>query len=442
MSPNDHLFITRQYYAYNGLFNSTRALYISTYSLVLNQVLGLPLAWLPWVLVANLLFTMLTEIPTGAFADIAGRRRSFLYAISLTGLGYLVYAGAIESYAPPVLMMVIVVVAELLLALGYTFYSGALEAWMVDLRADHDQIALKAVFSRGQLIKNLLYVAGGLVGIALFLFDLPWLSTFAVGASICMLLLLHGFRRMVSDKAPVVMPSERSPTIGLSTYTGHVRRSLIKLRTHPAITRLMVSAAVAFFVLQFVVFFWPLYLVQLLATDATSDRIGESAVLLAASWVLAYGARALGNAIPTLRILRKKHFMGILISLSVSSIAMLILAALTQLTGIVSIMTLGIVSTLLYGLVRFGEGVGDPLRQFLLNRLLDPRDRSTMLSLNSTLSMLVSAVGLTFCAFALQQGATVPILLSVSAIAQLATLALYYRVLSSKVGHAHAPRGS
>lgn len=73
--------VARQYYIYNASFNASRAVYISTYSLFLTQVLGFPISWAPWLLAANLVSTMMAEVPTGAYGiSLGGTRVSRLHA--------------------------------------------------------------------------------------------------------------------------------------------------------------------------------------------------------------------------------------------------------------------------------------------------------------------------------------------------------------------------
>ena len=74
------------YYVLNAWFNSSRAVYISTYSLFLVLVLQLKLEHIPWLLVVNLLVTTMSELPTGAYADLMGRRRSFLLGVIILSM--------------------------------------------------------------------------------------------------------------------------------------------------------------------------------------------------------------------------------------------------------------------------------------------------------------------------------------------------------------------
>src|SRR3989344_3967159 len=64
------------------------------------------------------------EISTGAFADVFGRKLSFLLSCSLFAVGMFVY-GLADSFWG-------FAAAEAISALGNTFSSGAFQAWLID----------------------------------------------------------------------------------------------------------------------------------------------------------------------------------------------------------------------------------------------------------------------------------------------------------------------
>ena len=66
----------------------------------------------------------LLEVPTGAVADIFGRRFSYLLSNLVIAAGFLFYgfSGTLVGF----------MLAEAILALGATLTSGALDAWFVD----------------------------------------------------------------------------------------------------------------------------------------------------------------------------------------------------------------------------------------------------------------------------------------------------------------------
>jgi len=112
------------------------------------------------VSIVNLFFMVsvfLLEVPTGAIADLWGRKFSFVLSSVINGIGFFVYSLA-NSFSG-------FIVAEMIIALGMTLTSGALRAWLVD--------SLHFVSWDGQLINvfrlegrviNLAKLAGGLTG--------------------------------------------------------------------------------------------------------------------------------------------------------------------------------------------------------------------------------------------------------------------------------------
>lgn len=120
------------------------------------------------VFTANAVFTIgmvVFEIPTGVFADLRGRRASFLLSLAVLFAGTLGYV-SIASIGGGLFLFSLM---SVVLGLGYTFYSGAMEAWLVDaLKASGYTGQLDQVFSRGAIVSGAAMligsVGGGLLG--------------------------------------------------------------------------------------------------------------------------------------------------------------------------------------------------------------------------------------------------------------------------------------
>lgn len=120
------------------------------------------------------------EIPTGAFADVFGRKTSYVMSCGLLGLGMLLYfvSSSFWGFA----------LAECVSAIGATFASGAFQAWVVDTLKHHGYTGtLTKLFAREQQVSQGMGILGGLSGalIADVSIALPWLIaagiTFATG---------------------------------------------------------------------------------------------------------------------------------------------------------------------------------------------------------------------------------------------------------------------
>lgn len=107
------------------------------------------------------------EIPTGAIADVFGRKLSFVLSGFLSALGFFFYyiSKSFWGFA----------LAEVTIAIGSTLASGAFQAWLVDKLKYHNyQGELKKVFSYEQSLQAVVVVIGGVLGAYLGKFNLAW----------------------------------------------------------------------------------------------------------------------------------------------------------------------------------------------------------------------------------------------------------------------------
>lgn len=102
------------------------------------------------------------EVPTGALADIIGRRLSVLASFVIRAV---CYSALFLSKSPAV-----AIAGTVFAAIGGTFYSGALEAWVVDELGEGGD--LDRLFSRGRIAENVGLIAGTMLGAFAGRFDL------------------------------------------------------------------------------------------------------------------------------------------------------------------------------------------------------------------------------------------------------------------------------
>jgi MFS family permease len=106
-----------------------------------------------WFMLCMFLF----EVPTGAFADLVGRKRSMLLGCGVAIVGTLVYVSHPGFY--------IFLAAETILACGYTLLSGAEEALVYDTLLALDRSGeSKRIFSRMESFKLVGIILGALLG--------------------------------------------------------------------------------------------------------------------------------------------------------------------------------------------------------------------------------------------------------------------------------------
>jgi len=160
--------ITIEYYVLTALSCAGHSVICATYVMYLLSH-GLDLFQVNMVNFAFFLTLFIAEIPTGAFADVFGRKMSFIVSCILFSFGMLIYALSDTIYG--------FITAEVVGAIGATFASGAFRAWFVDkLRHYGYDGKLDRIFSRASLIGSVTQIIFAALGG--FLADisnvLPW----------------------------------------------------------------------------------------------------------------------------------------------------------------------------------------------------------------------------------------------------------------------------
>lgn len=118
---------------------------------------GLDLFEMSAVLATYLAVILACEVPTGAVADIYGRRVSFVLACLTRMSAFLLYPFADG--------LVDCMVFEAIDALGTTLASGSLEAWAIDgMKREGDDRRRDPVFARSNILTRTAMAAGGIAG--------------------------------------------------------------------------------------------------------------------------------------------------------------------------------------------------------------------------------------------------------------------------------------
>ncbi|HEX4210345.1 MAG TPA: MFS transporter [Candidatus Binataceae bacterium] len=186
--------ILRRYYGIWTIYSFGGGFLYGVYPLFLRSR-GLDQFQMNSVLALYFFVTFLTDVPTGAFADALGRRRSFVLGCTLRFAAFLTYFFA-HRYA-------IFLVAESIDGIGTTFCNGAIDAWGVDaLDAGGYGLQKDRLFSRVSQLSNFGFMLAAIIGAYLADVDiaLPWLLG-AVGyvvAGLAGILLMHEARAVTA----------------------------------------------------------------------------------------------------------------------------------------------------------------------------------------------------------------------------------------------------
>ncbi len=190
------------------------------------------------------------EIPTGAFADIFGRKTSFVIACLLLSAGTFIYAVSKSFWG--------FALAEFVSAIGKTFASGAFKAWFVDSLKHHGYNGeLHRIFSRVSVIGKSMGIISALLGayLADIRSDLPW---FLMGT----LELIAGIMALVWLKEEYFVKNKFSFRMGLRAMKGTVRQSIEFGIKNNAVRFLLVAGVIQLFAVQAPNMQWQPYFIE------------------------------------------------------------------------------------------------------------------------------------------------------------------------------------
>jgi MFS family permease len=178
--------VMRRYFTVWWVYSFASGFLFGVYPLFL-RARGLNQFQMNSVLATYFTVTFLTDVPTGAFADVLGRRRSLMLGCGLRSLAFVVYFFA---YHYPMFLL-----GESIDGIGTTFCNGAIDAWGVDALDEAGFEGLKdRLFSRISQLTNIGFMASAVIGayVANHNIAWPWLlgaSGYAVAAGVGALLM-------------------------------------------------------------------------------------------------------------------------------------------------------------------------------------------------------------------------------------------------------------
>ncbi|MCX6716698.1 MAG: MFS transporter [Candidatus Taylorbacteria bacterium] len=198
----------------------------------------------------------LCEIPTGAFADIFGRKKSFVTACALMSISMFVY-GSSHTFAGFVL-------AEIIAAVGSTFRSGAFQAWLVDSlkHFGHDGEDLNHIFGRENLIRQIGGAVGAVAGSYLAARNpaLPWFA----GGTVMALTTVFAFLIM---KEEYFVRGVFSFKKGLHSMRNVALSSIRYGMDHKAVRFILIITCIQIFSIQALNMYWQVFFKNLKVSE-------------------------------------------------------------------------------------------------------------------------------------------------------------------------------
>jgi MFS family permease len=158
--------IVRVYFIIRFFLGVSISFFFATYSLFLVDA-GLNLFEVNLVNACFMISCFFLEVPTGAVADVYGRKVSFLFSCLILSLSFLMYYFSST--------IVFFIVAEIVGAVGHTLYSGAFKSWMIDeVHSTGENFDITRAYRGGKIWNGLGVMVGVIAGAYLGGIDLAW----------------------------------------------------------------------------------------------------------------------------------------------------------------------------------------------------------------------------------------------------------------------------
>jgi MFS family permease len=317
------------------------------------------------VLATYFAVTFLTDVPTGAFADALGRRRSFVLGCMLRVSAFMVYFFA---HAYPIFL-----VAEAIDGVGTTFCNGAIDAWGVDALDDAGFVGLKdRLFSRISQLMNIGFMVSALIGtyVADVNIAWPWLMSatgYAISAIVGATLMQERAGRR-THVAFAKIPRQVVDRIVNGFRRGFRGRTILML----SLANGIFFAASAPYWLE-----WPQYV---------NDSYGLG--IWVVGWVyclLTIGRLAGAEVVMRMSMEESARSTRLVILIAAASVAFFAAAAVAGRPNLV---------VAFFFLMNVLIGAMMPLMQSWFNEQIVSGDRATLLSFNSTFATMGAATGL------------------------------------------------
>lgn len=357
----------RTYYIITGLYSGAGWFLGPIYPLFLLSR-GLDLLQINLVLATFLICVFLFEVPTGAVADVFGRKASFLLSCAVRAVAFGLYSVA-DSFAD-------CLIAEVIDAVGMTLATGALDAWAVDgMRAEGHDGPVDRLFARANIVIRALMVIGGIAGgyLASLSFTYAWLA--AAGGFVLTGLLGALLMRDDRPARAAARHDGKRPSVAATIGEGWAT-----VRGAPVLTTLcLVSLGLAFGAVP----------AHMLWQPRLQELSGQGVWLMGWIWALINFASLIGSWLLP-RVLERAAREHVLLAVTlVRSVALGCAAAAT-----------GFYPALLgYLVADVAFGVSEPALQAWMNERIPSAQRATVLSVRSMFATLGGALGLVCIGF-------------------------------------------
>ncbi len=314
--------------------------------------------------VSFFLTIFLFEIPTGIYADVFGRKKSFVISCFLISAGGFVYS--------QVNSMTGFIVAEIISAIGITFYSGAFQAWFIDrLKHYGYKEKLTKIFALEGIVRASASIVVSVIGgkLADADYSLPWLADSVTG-------LVTGILAMIFMKEEYLVKKDSSWYESLVKVKRTTKNSWRYMRTDKAFRFILIIG----FALSFTVMAPNMQWAKIFK-DHLGTNYNTSLVMIGIQLMIMLGVYASRWFLPLFKGDEQK-------AIAICQILIGLTMILTVLSGnLMSMTTFFLIHEVFRGLFR-------PIKDAYLHEMLPKAERATLTSFESMYGHLGGAIGL------------------------------------------------
>ncbi|TSC95371.1 MAG: major facilitator superfamily protein [Parcubacteria group bacterium Athens1014_10] len=351
--------------------------------------------------IAGLIF----EIPTGAIADIYGRKFSVILGYVLSGFS-LLFVPFVHSFHAMLLLFVANAIFE-------TLFSGADRAWVVDLLNEKkERFLTDSYFLKTRAFRNIGLIAAPVIaGIVVGLYGMSILwAIFGSGMILSSLILFLGKESEIKKES--IKSEEAKKVYEIKKFTSHIQESFKFIFKSKIISLLFLGIFVFYFVDEITSLAWAPYLEK---NNISLPMIGYLFSIIA----------GIGVVLPLFieKLLKKKSRLSILL---------FIMAAYAFLLMSLGFISGSLIIAAIFILFSSIEEIFVPLEESLVNFYISSKNRATVLSAKSVIESFSSIIGgpiagLVLITFSLRQSIVLSGFLLLS-------LPLIYSFLKNKKG--------
>ena len=356
------------YYLLTFLFEFAAGLTAATYVLFLLSQ-GLDLFQVTLVNLSFMIGIFIFEIPTGAYADYFGRKKSVILSSLFLMLALFIYFLSSN--------IITFIIAEITAAMAFTFASGALDAWMVD-SMETKQFTGKVdfIFSHAAIIGKVAALLAGLIGA--YIGSVSLALPFGVGAAVS---LVAVFVSVFFLKENFVREKAINWTGAVSQMVRITKEGVTYGVQHKVVLWLIISSVIATFAFQPLNMYW---------SPRMNNLAGDKIWLMGWVWAGVSFAMMMGSFLVKQLLKKEKSYTWILmLTVLVLGIPILLIST-SDIFGVV------LVGFVIYEL---GRGMQTPVQKAYLNKHIPSEQRATVLSFNSMMGRVGAALGLVILGF-------------------------------------------